>query len=73
MSDSLRFAGARRQAQGKYLAALANSHTVPEVVEAQSEFTRRAVADYGSQVGRIPPTGGLANPSPIIKRIGGHE
>jgi len=52
-SDSLRFAGARLDAQGEYLASLAGCRTVPEVVEAQSEFVRKAVGDYTNQAGQI--------------------
>ena len=53
MSKSLRFAGARLQAQGEYLATLISCRSVPEVVETQSEFVRKAVDDYGAEAGRI--------------------
>lgn len=53
ISNCLRFAGARLNAQGEYLASLAACRTVPDVVEAQSEFVRKAISDYTSQAGRI--------------------
>jgi hypothetical protein len=53
MSESLRFAGTRMQAQGEYLATLISCRSVPEVVETQSEFVRKAVDDYGAESGKI--------------------
>jgi hypothetical protein len=53
MSESLRFAGTRLQAQGEYLATLISCRSVPEIVETQSEFVRKAVDDYGAETGRI--------------------
>jgi hypothetical protein len=53
MSDSLRFAGARLQAQGDYIASLLNCRSVPEIVETQSEFVRKSVDVYGAEAGRI--------------------
>ena len=53
ISHSLHFAGERLEAQSEYFATLAGCHTVPEVVEAQSEFIRKAVGDYTNQAGRI--------------------
>ena len=53
MSESLRFAGSRLQAQGDYLSTLLSCRSVPEVVETQSEFVRKAVDEYGAEAGRI--------------------
>jgi hypothetical protein len=53
MSETLRFVGTRLQAQGEYLATLTSCRSVPEVVETQSEFVRKAVDDYGAETGRI--------------------
>ena len=52
-SESLRFAGSRLQAQADYLSSLLNCRSVPEVVETQSEFVRKAVDEYGAEAGRI--------------------
>lgn len=53
LSESLRFAGSRFQAQGEYLASLINCRSVPEAVEKQSEFVRKAVDEYGAEASRV--------------------
>jgi hypothetical protein len=53
LSDSLRFAGARLQAQGDYFSSLLNCRSVPEIVETQSEFVRKSVDEYGAETSRI--------------------
>jgi hypothetical protein len=53
MSDSLRFAGQRLAAQSHFFATLNRCSSVPEFIESQSEFTRKAIADYGTQTSRI--------------------
>jgi hypothetical protein len=53
LSEAIRFAGQRLQAQGEFLASLKTCRTVPEVLEAQSAFVRTAVDDYGAETSKI--------------------
>lgn len=53
LSEGLRFAGHRLQAQSEFVASLGSCRTVPEVMEVQSQFVRRAVDEYGSETSRI--------------------
>jgi hypothetical protein len=53
MSESLRFVGRRLEAQSQYFATLNRCHSIPEFIETQSEFSRKAFSDYGAEAGRI--------------------
>ncbi|HLH11281.1 MAG TPA: hypothetical protein VKV77_05300 [Methylovirgula sp.] len=52
-AEVLRFSARRLQAQGDFIAGLETCHSVPEVIDAQSQFVRAAVGDYGSQTSKI--------------------
>lgn len=53
LAETLRFAGQRLQAHGDFLANLRSCRSVPDIVDAQSEFMRAAADDYGTQTGEI--------------------
>ena len=53
LSESLRFFGQRLQAQGEFIASLTSCKTMPDVMEAQSQFMRTAVTDYGAETTKI--------------------
>jgi hypothetical protein len=53
VSEVMRFAGQRLQAQGEFLANLKTCHTVPDLMEVQSDFMRTAVDDYGVETSRL--------------------
>ena len=53
VSESLRFAGSRLQAQGDYLSTLLSCRSFPEVIETQSGFVRKAIGEFGAETGRI--------------------
>jgi len=53
VSETLRFAARRLQAQADFIAGLETCQTVPEVIDAQSRFVRTAVGDYGTETSRI--------------------
>ncbi len=53
LSEGFRFASQRLQAQGEFVASLRTCRTVPEVMEAQSQFVRAAVDEYGTETSKI--------------------
>jgi hypothetical protein len=53
ISESLRFVGQRLEAQSQLFATLNRCHSVPEFIETQSEFSRKAFSDYGAGAGKI--------------------
>lgn len=52
-SEALRFAALRFQAQSDFFASLEGCHTVSDVLEAQSQFVRNAVDDYGTETSKV--------------------
>ena len=52
-SETLRFLGRRMQAQGEHLASLNSCRSVPEFIEAQSQFVRGAMDAYGQETSKI--------------------
>lgn len=53
LSETMRFAGQRLQAQGDFLASLKTCRTVPDMVDAHTTFMRTAADDYGVETGRV--------------------
>lgn len=53
MSEAMRFAGQRLQAQGELFSGLRACRSVPDMIETQSTFVRTAVNDYGVETGKI--------------------
>lgn len=52
-SQTLRFVGRRLQAQGEHLASLNACRSVPEFIDAHSQFVRGAVDAYGQETSKI--------------------
>jgi len=52
-SETLRFTARRLQAQADHLATVNRCANVPEFMEAQTQFIRKASDDYGVETGRI--------------------
>lgn len=51
--ETLRFTARRLQAQADYLSHVNHCANVPEFMEAQSQFMRKATDDYGVETGRL--------------------
>ncbi len=51
--ETLRFTARRLQAQAEYLSRMHHCANIPEFMEAQSQFMRKATDDYGVETGRI--------------------
>jgi len=51
--ETLRFTANRLQAQADYLTRVNHCANVPEFMEAQSQFMRKATDDYGVETGRL--------------------
>jgi len=51
--ESLRFTALRLQAQADYLSRVNRCANVPEFMEAQSQFVRKATDDYGVETGKL--------------------
>jgi hypothetical protein len=52
-TESLRFTARRLEAQADHIAMLNGCTNVPEFMEVQSQFMRKATDDYGVETGRI--------------------
>ncbi|MGA3303298.1 MAG: phasin family protein [Methylovirgula sp.] len=53
VSEWLRFASQRLQAQSEFIASLRTCQSMPDVMEAQSKFVRAAVDDYGVETSKL--------------------
>ncbi len=53
LSESMRFAGRRLHAHADHFASLNSCQSVPEMIEAQAQFIRNAVAEFGQETGKI--------------------
>lgn len=53
VSEWLRFASQRLDAQSAFLASLRMCQNMPEMMEAQSKFVRSAVDDYGTETNKF--------------------
>jgi hypothetical protein len=51
--ETLRFTARRLQAQADYLSRVNHCANIPEFMEAQSQFMRKATDDYGVETGRL--------------------
>lgn len=52
-SETLRFTARRLEAQADHLNMINRCSSVPEIMEAYSQFMRKATDDYGVETGRI--------------------
>jgi hypothetical protein len=52
-SETLRFFGGRLQAQGEHLASLNACRSVPEIIDANSQFVRGAMDAYGRGASKL--------------------
>ena len=53
LSETMRFAGQRLQAQGNFIGNLRTCHSVPEMMDAQSRFVRATVDEYGAETSKV--------------------